>query len=200
MTMDADLKKLERRAFLTFFQDGLWDIFIGLFVLGWGLSMLMDTDYLIGVWFLAFWFIALGLKRWLTYPRIGYARLGQQKTRVVSRLVIILAVVALAGALMAVLVSSGSRPQWLMDYFPMLFSGMLALIVAGIAVWLGAYRFVLHAAFILIAGAVHQWLGVKWPHTFIAAGALSIIIGLYVLFRFLRRYPRASQEEIDAGR
>ena len=200
MQIDADLKKLERRAFLTFFQDGLWDIFIGLFVLGWGLGMLTSADYLVGVSFVGFWLIVLALKRWLTYPRIGYARLGQQKTRVISRLVIILAVVALAGALMAVLVSSGSRPQWLMEYFPLLFCGMLALIVAGIAVWLGAYRFVLHAAFILIAGAVHQWLNIKWPYTFIAAGGLSIIVGLYVLFRFLRRYPKASPEEIDAGR
>ena len=200
MQTDADLKKLERRAFLTFFQDGLWDIFIGLFVFGWGLGMLTDTDYFIGLWFIGFWFIALGLKRWLTYPRIGYARLGQQKTRIISRFVIILAVVALAGALMAVVVSSGSRPQWLMDYFPMLFSSMLALIIAGIAVWLGAYRFILHAVLILIAGAVHQWLGIEWPHTFIAAGAVIILIGLFVLFRFLRRYPKASQEEMDAGR
>ena len=49
MVADVNLKEIQRKVYMTFFQDGLWDIFLGLFILGWGLSILTEAAYLPGV-------------------------------------------------------------------------------------------------------------------------------------------------------
>jgi hypothetical protein len=63
MVEDINLKEIQRKVYLTFFQDGLWDIFLGLFILAWGLSILTETAYLPGVSFLGIYFAIWGIKK-----------------------------------------------------------------------------------------------------------------------------------------
>ena len=197
--MDIDLKKLEKRAFMTFFQDGLWDICLGLFIMGWGIGILTDMAFLIGGWFIVIYLAVLGIKKWLTYPRIGYVKLNKREVKMKLQLTILLGVVMLLGVFITGIFALDTRPQWLSDYFPMFFSGMLALIVIVISLWVGAYRFILYAVFILGAGAIHQWLDLEWSYTYIGAGSVIILIGLSILISFLRKYPKTPQGETDAS-
>ena len=197
MQKDADLRKLIRRTYLSFFQDGLWDIFLGLFILGWGVGMLTDMAYLVGGWFICFYFIIWGLKRWLTYPRIGYVKLGDREQKIRMGISIVLGIMVLIGLVFAIAFITDERPQWLMDYFPLLFSGMLAVVVSGISLSLGAYRFLVYAVMIFVAGSIHQWSDIEWAYTFIGAGSLIGLIGVIVLIRFVRRYPKQSEEVMD---
>jgi len=71
---DSELRTIERKVYMSFFEDGVWDIFLGLFILGWGLSILTKAAYLPGVSFIGIYFVMWGIKKWLTYPRIGYVR------------------------------------------------------------------------------------------------------------------------------
>ena len=200
MTQDADLKIIQRKVYMSYFQDGVWDIFLGIFVLGWGLSMLTEAVYLPGALFMVLYFTIWGIKRWLTYPRIGYVKFSStSRRRIKARFVILLTVVLLLGVLMGVLMGTGTRPQWLSDYFPLLFSGMLAVIVCLVAYWVRVNRFYLYAALIFLGAVFHQWLGIQWEFGFIGAGSIILAIGFAILIGFLRKYPKEEQDESDEG-
>jgi len=195
MVSDINLKEIQRKVYMTFFQDGLWDIFLGLFIVGWGLSILTESAYLPGVSFLGIYFAIWGIKKWLTYPRIGYVRFSStSRRRITARFVILLTVVLLLGVMAGVLWGIGTRPQWLVDYFPLIFNGMLAAIVCFAAYWARVNRFYLHAALIFLGAVFHLWLGIRWEFGFIGAGSIIVLIGLGLLIGFLRKYPKMVEE------
>jgi len=195
MVEDINLKEIQRKVYMTFFQDGLWDIFLGLFILGWGLTILTEIPYLPGVFFTGIYFTIWGIKKWLTYPRIGYVRFSAtSRRRITARFLILGAVVLLVGMIMAVLWGIGTRPQWLADYFPLIFNGMLAAIVCIVAYWARANRFYLHAALIFLGAVFHLWLGIRWEFGFIGAGGIIVLIGVGILISFLRKYPKMVEE------
>lgn len=195
---DSELKTIQRKVYMSFFEDGIWDIFLGLFILGWGLTILTEAAYLPGVFFIGIYFAMWGIKKWLTYPRIGYVRFSStSRRRITTRFLILLAAVLLLGLLVAVLWGIGTRPQWLADYFPLIFNGMLTAIVCIAAYWSRVNRFYLHAALIFLGAVLHQWSGIEWEFGFIGAGGIILLIGLGFLIKFLRKYPRVAHEGKD---
>ena len=200
MRKDDELQTIQRKVYMKFFEDGVWDIFLGLFILGWGLSILTDGSYLPGVVFVGLYFTVWGIKKWLTYPRTGYVKFSSASRRVIkTRFVVLLTVVLLLGLLAGVLFGIGTRPQWLVDYFPLIFNAMLAAIVCFAAYWAKTNRFYLHAALVFLGGVLHKWPGIPWEFGFIGAGGIITLIGLGFLIRFLRKYPKVAQEGQDAN-
>ena len=195
MVSDVNLKEIQRKVYMSFFRDGVWDMFLGLFILGWGLSILTEAAYLPGISFLGIYFAIWGIKRWLTYPRIGYVRFSASSRRkITARFLILGTVVLLLGAISGVLWGISTRPQWLVGYFPLIFNGMLAAIVCLAAYWARVNRFYLHAALIFLGAVFHLWLGIRWEFGFIGAGSIIVIIGLGLLTSFLRKYPKMVRE------
>jgi len=191
MVTDLDLKEVQRRVYMSFFEDGVWDIFLGLFVLGWGLAILTDAAYLPGVSFVVIYSSIWGIKRWLTYPRIGFVRFSATSRRkITARFLILGMTVFLLGILVSIFWGLSSRPQWLVDYFPVIFCGMFAVIVCLAAYWFIVNRFYLHAALIFLGAAVHQWLDIRWEFGFIGSGSVILLIGLGFLMSFLHKYPK----------
>ncbi len=198
MMKDSELQTIQRRIYLSFFEDGVWDIFLGLFILGWGLAILTDALYLPGASFVGLYFAAWGVKKWLTYPRIGYVRFSvSSRRRITVRFLILGTIILLLGLLAAILWGIGTRPQWLADYFPLIFNGMLAAVVCFVAYWARVNRFYLYAALIFLGAVLHQWSGIEWEFGFIGSGGIILLSGLGFLIRFLRKYPRVAQEGKD---
>jgi hypothetical protein len=201
MLKDNELQKIERKVYMSFFEDGVWDIFLGLFILAWGLAILTEAAYLPGVSFLGIYFSIWGIKKWLTYPRIGYVRFSStSRRRITARFLIFGAFVFLLGVMAAVLWGIGTRPQWLADYLPLIFNGMLAAIVCFGAYWARVNRFYMYAVLIFLGAVLHKWLGIKWEYGFIGAGGIIVLIGLGFLIRFLRKYPLVAQEDKDGNK
>lgn len=191
MIEDINLKEIQRKVYMSFFQDGLWDIFLGLFLLGWGLAILTDIAYLPGITFIGLYFGIWGVKKRLTYPRIGYARFSEtSRRRITARVLILGVVVLLVGVMVAVLWGIDRRPQWLADYFSLIFNGILAAVVCVVAYWARINRFYLYAVLIFLGGVFNLWLGVRWEFGFIGAGCVIVLIGVVVLIIFLRKYPK----------
>jgi hypothetical protein len=191
MVEDISLKEIQRKVYMSFFQDGLWDIFLGLFILGWGLAILIELGYLVGAFFIGIYFAIWGVKKRLTYPRIGYARFSEtSRRRITAKFVILGVAVMLVGVIMTVLWGIGTRPQWLADYFPLIFNGILAAIVCFVAYWARVKRFYGYAVLIFLGAVFHLWLGTEWEFGFIGAGGIILLIGLGILIIFVRRYPK----------
>jgi len=195
MVEDISLKEIQRKVYMTFFQDGLWDIFLGFFILGWGLAILTDLAYLPGVIFMGLYFAIWGVKKRLTYPRIGYARFSEtSRRRITAKFIILGVAVLLVGVMVAVLWGTRTRPQWLADYFPLIFNGILAAIVCFVAYWARVKRFYGYAILIFLGAVFHLWLGIEWEFGFIGAGGSILLTGLGVLIIFLRKYPKMVEE------
>ncbi len=201
MTEDPSLKEIQRKVYLSFFQDGLWDIFLGLFILGWGLAILTELAYLVGAFFISIYFTVWGVKKWLTYPRIGYARFSEtSRRRITTRFLILGVAVLLAGVMAGVVWGIGARPQWLADYFPLIFNGMLAAIVCFVAYWARVNRFYLYAVLIFLGAVFHLWMAIRWEFGFIGAGGIIVLIGVGMLIMFIRKYPKMVEEPQNEDR
>ena len=201
MVEDIKLKEIQRKVYMSFFQDGLWDVFLGLFILGWGLAILTELAYLVGAFFISIYFTVWGVKKWLTYPRIGYARFSEtSRRRITTRFLILGVVVLLAGVMAGVVWGIGARPQWLADYFPLIFNGMLAAIVCFVAYWARVNRFYLYAVLIFLGAVFHMWLAIPWEFGFIGAGGIIVLIGVGMLIMFIRKYPKKVEEPQNEDR
>ena len=152
MTLETDPKRIQRKVYMTFFEDGLWDVVLGLFLLGWGFAILFDLGWLPGVGFVVFFYLALGLKQKISYPRIGYAKpAGARKQR--SRAVIAGGVTLLLGITVFLLVVTGRTPQFLQDYFELLFGAMLAIVVGLVGYWWRIVRWYYYGGLVFVFAA-----------------------------------------------
>jgi len=197
MQIDADLKKIQRKVYISYFQDGLWDILLGVFLVGWGLMIIFDFVAVMGGVWVAFYFIVLGLKKWLTYPRAGYIKITEAR-RQQMRMVILGVVLFLLGLSVFALFSVATRPAWLSEYFMLLFGTMMAVVIAMLGYWWKVTRWYAYAVLLFLAAASHQWLDVPLNLTFTVPGGVIVLCGLVLLVRFLRRYPKTNGEGINA--
>ena len=189
MIRDIDLKNLQKKVYLSYFQDGWWDMLLGIFLISWGITFLSNLGWIPGIVFVGFYSVSWPVKKWLTYPRIGYARITEAK-RQQMKLVILGSVTALLGLMAFLSVAIGTRPAWLDEYFMLLFSAMIAVVIFLLACWWRVNWWYGYAGLLMITACCHQWLGLTLPLAYIIPGAITLAAGIYILFRFLRKYPR----------
>lgn len=203
MENEKDLKELEKKVFMSYFKDGLWDIYGALLLLGFGITMVTGWDYLM----LAFAVLAVVLL--LIRKRIVVTRLGQVKfsseRQVKTKRSILIAVIIgtltmIMGVVFFVLFTTNSMPEWLDiwmdDYFLTAFGCVLALSVATAAYIVGVWRYYIYAGLIFIVFVLANILRPNDMESIpiVAAGGIVLISGAIILVRFLRKYPLPQQE------
>ena len=196
MQRDIDLKSIKRKVYMSYFQDGLWDILLGIFLIVWGLMVTFDFVAVMGGFWLVFYMFILGLKRWLVYPRAGYIKIPEARRQQI-KMVLLGSVVFLAGVATIPIFIIDSRPAWFSEYFMLILGGMFTLVIIFLAVWWQVYRWYAYAAIILLAFMLHQWLDTELNLSFFVPGGIVTVFGLVLLIRFIRKYPKASGEGID---
>lgn len=198
MQADIDLKQIQRKVYISYFQDGLWDMLLGIFLVGWGLMVTFDFVGVMGGLWVAFYFIILGLKRWLTYPRAGYIKITEARKQQI-RMVILGVVLLLLGLAVFLLFAVNSRPAWFSEYFMFLFGVMMTVVIAMLGYWWKVTRWYVYAVLVFVAFTAHQWLEAPLNLTFTVPGGVIFLIGIVLLVRFLRKYPKATGEELDVS-
>ncbi len=212
MVPDIDLRSIERKAYLTYFQDGLWDILVGLLSVGWGLMIVVDISVNGGILFPVLYVMVLGVKRLITYPRIGYVKFLNARRRLTKNMAVGLAVLislTLITVLLLFLVRGGIRLAfltWLNDYFAepslLIMAAVLAIMIIVIAYIYRINRWYFYALLTMIGfsvGALGQTeFSMSLPITL--SGTVVVLSGLVVLIRFLRQYPRMVEEAPNDAR
>jgi len=144
MTKQNSLREIEKKAYMSYHQDGLLDIFVGLYALAFGLGMIADKilefgfgaimpGILIAI-VLPIWIQA---KRKITMPRIGFVKFG---TRGSNKLFALLLGLAVAGLgvfmLFGVFLATGQigRPWWIEILFQygMIWIGLGAAVIGSL--------------------------------------------------------------------
>jgi hypothetical protein len=199
-----DLKTLERNAWRSYHQDGLWDIYLGLLlwdmalILGTGLAWLAN-DWLrfllylilLGGAFLIFW----AGKRYLTVPRLGRVKFGPVRKRRKLHLALVLGgffVVTLVLFLLTLAAKLNNAP--LPPGLPVfLFTGLFVGAAIATIAWFNDYP---RGYYIAVIYALCFGLGEYMNNfaIFWIGGLLVMAPGVYLFVRFLKEHPKSETE------
>jgi MFS family permease len=201
MKPESTFERMEKTTWLRVFEDGIWDIAIGLVLLAFGLSVITGMTAVVTGGVVVGLVSVAGVKKGVTEPRIGRVRFRGRRGRRLGDVTWLLAALSIAGLLVFLFIAwtaRGAAPAWaiaIRDHFLI----VIALIWGGAAAFCGwlleLRRFYAYGALIaatLIASDLTS--GYSLGVALIACGGLIALVGLGLLFRFVRRYPRLPTE------
>ena len=203
MSPTTEFKLLERRAYLSYHQDGVIDIIVGLGMLGFGIYLAIDQlFFMLAAWLFLMAYVPL--KRWITVPRFGYIEFSLVRTHSQKRrglismtfLVILLAFILLVG-IPGVL--PGGILTTLRIYKELLFGIIFIFLLFGAALMSELIRFSAYAGLAVLLTVMAYWLWLPAYAYTLALGGLILLSGLWMLTRFLRRYPLVPEECSNAA-
>jgi len=216
-----DMKELERKAFRSTFQDGLWDIFLGLLLLNMGIgtviggtlgeaeispmSLLRIVLIIVPLPFL----VLLGFwagKKFITTPRIGSAKFGPRRKARLRNVRAILFVSVLLTVIMVVwgLAAMGNGlPQWMRGIpLPLYVWPVQTIVVFGLAgYFLDVPRFYAYGVLYglpLLVGILlvkNTELGALSSMAIAYGVPVGVMVptGVALFIRFIRAYPKPTQ-------
>lgn len=212
MAEPIDLKKLEKKAWKSTFQDGIWDIYLGSLILVMGVSPLLKTlmgldnslGYLLVYIILiipALLILFLG-KKYITIPRMGFVKFGLKRKVKKKRLRIFLLSMVLINIILLILTIRGQLSTFLNEfpfnrYVVPLFIGLtfvtIPLSILGyfmeferlylIGILAGLGFFTAELLYPIVGSPLDSALSIG------VIGAIIISWGLYFFIHFLRKYP-----------
>jgi hypothetical protein len=210
MAQIPDLKELESRAWKSFFQDGLWDVFFGGLMLALAAGVALDNAGVPAGWRLCTYAVMLLLplvlvlgKRTITVPRMGSAAFGAARRARAggARLVVGAAVVVTGLVLLAVLAgrAPGTGPSLpVVGNARNIAPGLMAAAVLCLVAWF--HQFARLYFYALLMGGGMTLIEVNGsPWLMLAGGCLALAVGLTLLVRFVRAYPRPEEEDYGQG-
>jgi hypothetical protein len=213
MSQNFDLKAIERKAFRSTYQDGLWDINLGLIVIGMAMFVFRPEEGYSALNFL--WMMVTCLvanlifwagKKFITVPRMGQVRFGEIRKQKARTLAIIMAVFILVqGGIVLLTALSWKNPDLAAKINSVLNAGnMERLAVATVGSLFVGPSFILVAYFndflrgyyiaILMALAVFMMILFNQPIYPLIVGGLIVVPGLVLFVQFLRQHPLPPHE------
>jgi hypothetical protein len=206
-----DLKQLERKVWTSFYEDGIWDIYLGLllssiaigaFCTDTGLSEKYSIFGHIGILVFAILFLVLG-KHFITVPRIGTVVFGPRGRARLTKAQILLAISCVSGLaaflLIASITGNATVQRPVMEYIVPLFWTVNMLVLFSLAAYFLNYRRLyiigfLYAIAVPADKIMRQILHIDLSVVAFGVPAMIILImGVIVLIRFLRKYSIPSQ-------
>ena len=211
MTTRLDLKDLERKAYRANFQDGLWDIYLGLLLVQMAFGPLLFEQGWSPIWILLLMagFVTMVLvgfvaaKKWIITPRLGLVTYSQERQKKKRKLTLVLSLSALGGVVTLLLstvafqlVRNGSLGSWSEAIGLMPFA--LFLVTAVTVFSLGAYymdftRAYVYGWFYGLAFPLNillvEMLDITIPLVTILFSTIMVGIGLYLFIQFVRTHP-----------
>jgi len=213
MSQNLDLKAIERKAFRSVHQDGLWDIYIG------GLLLVLSLMFsipdsgegelatlglaMLGV-AIVFAFFQLG-KKYITVPRMGQVRFGPERQKRKIKLAWIMGafvLMTLGMFLYSLYVWNVADAGQAVDLpvspnLERAFVASLAALIAGVSMIITSYfKEFVRGYYIALLMGLGFFFTIFFNMTtpMIIAGALILIPGLVLFINFLRQHPLPSRE------
>ena len=204
------MRDIEKKTYMSYHQDGLLDIFIGIYVLlfGIGISLMTMTDF--NMWFIIpaifpaimipIWISA---KKRITMPRIGYVNFG---IRGVNKMMAIFIGLMVAGLGMFMVFGLGASigEGWaltLRDFFisnSMLIIGIGAIAVTSLfAYTMGLKRLYGYGLLIFVLFFTGHFITIPFEYFLLTIGSVIIISGFVLLLQFIRKYPLPQGDKIN---
>jgi len=202
MTKQNSLREIEKKAYMSYHQDGLIDIVIGVYALSFGLGIAMDR-----IWGFSFGAIMPAIlisivlpiwihaKRKITMPRIGFVKFGARGANKLFALLLGLSVAGLGFALtfgFFMATGQNGRPVWIEMLFQygMIWIGLGASVIGSLfAYTMGLKRLHGYGLLTLALFVSGYFLSIPFEYFVLAIGSVIIASGAALLVRFIRKYP-----------
>ncbi len=202
MKPNHSLAQLKRKAYLAYHQDGILDLCIGATILSIGLWRLTDIVLFGSMSWLSI-SIYYGLKRAITVPRFGYVVFDEAKRKTqisIGMALVILLVLATGGVLFF------GRPDqlppdlvtFIRKFHEFVMSGIGALTMLIFGLWLGIRRLAGYGFVMLLVLWTAIQTGWRGDLTILSIGSCILLIGAFLLVRFITRYPIQPSEAGNA--
>ncbi len=205
MPESVDLKDLERKIYLSYHQDGLVDIFlgIGLILIGIILHPILGenvpTVAMIMIMFSVF--IYASLKREITIPRMGYVEfLPKRKTRFALLIFTIVLITNIPLVIVLLLTVGQQISPAVFDFVTTYLLIIFGVYGAGIFTLCGFLseirRFFGYGVTTLIVFIFSYFLFLHFSLPVIGVGIIITIVGFFQLVWFLRKYPKSDKGDV----
>jgi hypothetical protein len=201
MTEKIDLKKIERKTYMSYHQDGLIDLLIGCGVLFAILCFFSEMIWLSG----AFVILAVPLytyvKQKITDPRIGRVKFGQKGQHKTLFILLILIGNIFLLFFLGLFLYRNSIPLWITEnlttYPSFIIGGIACILTLLTALISGIKRFYFYGATILISFVIGHIISIDLLLSSAIVGILFLLTGILKIVDFIRRYPRAEGEILN---
>ena len=184
MIETTELGQIERKAWTSYFQDGLWDIFFGLLMLTAGIRTLTDNVWFTLVIFAAVLINVLG-KKFITVPRLGLVTFGPSRRLRQQKIFVVIIISVLVTLFLLFVPHFGLQ----ISTSPIM-AVWIAVVLGLVAYYLDFKR--LYAYGLLFAASEVLWgqfggsIGAPFQ---VITGTVILLVGMAVLIIFLRKYP-----------
>jgi len=193
MDVKVNLKEIERKAYTSYHQDGLIDVFAGFIILSFGPWLMTDMAWMPAVMWIVGVSAYTAAKRAFTIPRIGFVKLAQHRAKALYYIAVMgFSLSALLGAVVFMEVEGGSLPLWLLlasEYHMPIIGLSLAASFCAVGYALRIRRMYAYALLATIMFAVGYFLYYPLQYYVILLGTLILLSGLALLVHFIRDYP-----------
>jgi hypothetical protein len=214
MSNTFDLKQIERKAFRSTYQDGLWDILLGVIVVVMAITIYRPVSGYSPmniIWMVLIYAVANSLfwaaKKYITLPRMGQVRFGPIRRQKKKTLAIILGVIVLIQTIFVGMTLIGwhnpvfgaklfssfgdySQGQLAVAALGSLFVVPSMLVMAYFTDFIRGYYIA-----ILMGLAVFLMILLNQPIYPVVIGGLIILPGVVLFITFLKKYPNPQGNE-----
>lgn len=203
MTKQLDMKEIERKAYTSYHQDGLIDIFACVYIVGFSIGILLDYiwDFSFGVLIPGFLVVLvvplwIAAKRKITVPRVGYVNFG---TRGKSKMTAIFLGILVLGVAFFFAFSLYLESSWLRFIID---NGMIAIGIGALTVCslfgyaTGIKRLYAYGIVALALFAVGYFFEIFFAYIVFALGLIVLSAGIVLLVRFVRKYPLKGDQSL----
>jgi hypothetical protein len=202
MQQNINLKELEMKAYTSYHEDGLLDLFLGLGIIGFVETVFFNmtsTASIIPALAIVFYMVA---KKKITIPRIGHVKFSLNRNPHLLLIQGLLVATLLLGLLFGLLVwkfsGSGEMPPWMkmmLEQYPHLIVGFVGVLLFCLTAYAtGIKRLYFYAALTLVLFVGGWMLGIQAKRIALLFGVAMMIAGFALLIRFIRKYPKAKEE------
>lgn len=210
MTKLFNLSEIEKKAYRSTFQDGLWDIVWGVIIIGMGINTVLKN---MGVpkplYYLVIPLIAVLIgyfgKQRITIPRMGFVRFGPKREQTKRKIWILASIITPIQIILIILIKmqifQSTFETGLSNYVGPLFLVMFTIIIFAIIAHIIDFpRFflfgILMGLSIITAEILYLHVGSPLDGLipFSIAGTIILVNGLVLMVRSLKKYPRTNEE------
>jgi hypothetical protein len=199
MAQSVSLSEREERAYTHYYQDGLAELFIGLGILFFCLTMLLDLDVPMASLWVVLWVpLWMSAKKSITARRMHDVEVSMERYDGMLKAGVFVAAVLLLPLVAGLVVlwgqKTGNTPAWflaaLREYL-MIVLGLFATLVLAVAAWLsGLGRLYAYAVVTAVAFVGGHLLDAPIALAVTVVGGIVMLWGLGLLVRFVRKYPK----------
>jgi hypothetical protein len=209
MNMKTSLRAVEKKTYMSYHQDGLIDIFVGVYVLLFSLGIFLRTAEDFSTWFVIpaifpaimvpIW---VSVKKRITMPRIGYVKIG---ARSATKLMAVFIGLMVAGLGTFMVFSFASSQGWALTVRNLIVSnGMIIIGIAAIAIsslfayTMGLNRLYAYGLLTLVLFLAGHFIAFPFEYILLTIGLAVIINGFVLLIGFIRKYPLQQGDQTNA--